>query len=80
MDEATALTKYEIAQIVSNRALLLNAGAVSMLTNEERGSLTDPISIALRELSLHRIQAVIVRGSEYVDVQQCVLPCEIDVP
>ena len=68
------LNKYEAAEIISARAMLLSNGATMLLSDAERPSIHDPIQIAAMELRMGRIDAEIVRGEEHLKVSELKLP------
>lgn len=81
------LTKYEAAELVASRALLLAQGATPRLTEEERDGHRlrhDVVRTACLELQLGRLDARILRGADedgrdpatatVIDVRDALLP------
>ena len=74
-----AMTKFEATQIIATRAALLEGGAKHFLTHNELRGRENPIWIATHELLLGRIDAVIMRGADEINVKDCALPACVEL-
>ena len=69
------LTKYEVCEIVGGRAMMLSAGASTLLIPDQMpAGCSDTIRIASRELQLGLLDAKIVRGGVEYDLRQMRVP------
>ena len=58
------LTKFEKAELIAQRAMLLECGATTLLEASEQARLKyDVVRIATREMELHMLDALVTRGS-----------------
>jgi len=72
-DTFPLLTRHEVARILGLRSLELSAGALPNVDVSESMQV-DTLYIAALELSEHKLDAVIRRGSTFVDVRSARYP------
>ena len=70
------VTRYEIARIIGLRALQIDGGATPFVPCKEG---EQSIRIAAREISERKLDVIIDRNGEIVDVRTAPLPKDLDV-
>lgn len=72
------LSRYEVAQIIALRSVLLSQGAQPLLTEEEMRSLDGTLfAMACLELELKRIDAQVWRGDVPVHIKHVAVPVNV---